>query len=358
MKIDAHGLDRYIRNNQQKLPAVWLVSGNEPLLVQEAVDRIRQEASSQGLSERLALHVEEGFDWREFLQEVNSVDMFSDKRLFELRFKSDALKKAAAENLVQAISEAGASAFMTLIMPKLGAGALKSTWYRKLMRHGVHLPVWPVSLQDMPAWLNSRLKKAELALTPEAVQFMLSRIEGNLLAADQEITKLSLLDSKQVWTPEEIAKVVGDSSKYTLSDLVETALAGHLKRALKILTTLEHEGVFPLMILAALNREMIHLHRIRQAVDAGHSIDSAISKQGVFRRRIPATKKAVSRLSTAQCEALLARMTWVDQSTKGVLTENPWAILRNLILGLTGHLRLTANLSEASQQLQTHWKIG
>lgn len=355
MQIKPFQLPTHLQN--KPFASLWLVSGNEPLLVQEAVDLLRRKALDQGMEERSVFRIEKAFNWQALDLNSRSSGLFGSKRLFELHFSQGRLDKNDSKKLLNSLTKVGDDLAMILVMPRLEPATLRNEWYGHLSKVGVHVPIWPIALKDMPGWLNQRLNHAGIKLTSEAARFMLSRVEGNLLAAKQEVSKLSILDSGQVWTIEAITEVISDSSKYSTFDLIDAVLAGNLKQSLKILAVLEQELPSILILLIVLKKEIERLHKMRKAVEKGQPIDGVIQEYRIFKQQIPAVRQALGRLRSVQCEAALARLTWIDQSVKGALLENPWLLLRNLVIGLISDKQRALNLSVEDQQIQRNWRF-
>ena len=355
MKIDLRNLPRHLKDNP--LAPIWLVSGDEPLLVQETLDLLRAQFKAQGATERIVFHIEPGFNWQEVKQTASAVSLFGDKRIVELRFTTSIVNKNAAAGILACLTQAGDDLAVLVSMPKMAAGRqanTSKTWYPSLIKKGIHVPIWPVPLNEMQSWLADRINKAGLKLAADALALMAERVEGHLLAANQEITKLKLLDTQAVWSANAINNIMRDSSQYNAYDLADAVAAGDMQAALKRLNVLKHEAVSPLAILGVLRRQLVVLQTASRAIKQGESANSALRSQGVFSMRMSIMMKALRRLNTNRCESLLARLAWVDQSVKGMILEDPWIILRNLVINCTDH-RPTRDLASARQQL--HWRF-
>lgn len=354
MKIDLRNLPKHLKDNP--LAPIWLVSGDEPLLMQETLDLLRAQFKAQGATERIVFHVEPGFNWQEVKQASGTTSLFGDKRILELRFATSVINKAAVAGILGCSEKADSDLAVLVSMPKLAGGQAGTSkkWYQDLTKKGVHVPVWPVRPNEMQRWLADRAGKAGLKLTTDALALMAERVEGHLLAANQEITKLKLLDSKKVWDANAINSVMRDSSQYSTYDLADAVVEGDMQAALKRLNALKHEAVSPLAILGVLRRQLVVLQVAGRAARQGEPADSVLRSQGVFSARMPIMMKALKRLNPNKCESLLARLAWVDQCVKGMILEDPWMILRNLVISCTDH-RPIRGLASARQQL--HWRF-
>lgn len=317
------------------LAPVYLISGDEPLLVQEAADAVRAAAREAGVDEREVFHVDGNFDWQEVLQSAGSMSLFSSRRLMELRLRSAALGKEGAAVVTDWAEQASGDDILMILMPRLDARSQKAKWYTTLERIGVVLPVWPVALDEMGAWLGGRLRRAGVRVEADGLELLVARLEGNLLAAAQTVTRLSLAADEGPWTAERLLAVLDDDSRYTPFELADRMLAGDAEHAHRILMTLRAEGSEPLALVAVLAREMRLLRTLRSAHEEGR-LDGAMRSERVFQRRQPLVKRAVQRLPMAMLDGALRDLAVVDQSVKGMLPIDPWDELDRLVLILAG----------------------
>lgn len=344
MQVPLYQLERHLA--EKPLAPVWLISGDEPLLVDEALSGIRACAREKGFAERKTFHVMPHFKWQDWLADAAGGSLFSEARLLEVHFQKSTIDKAGTAVLTSCLASMDESLVLVFTMPRLDGRSTKSKWYGALMKKGVHVPVWPVSLKEMPGWLEKRVRQAGLRLEPDAMKLLLDSVAGNLLAANQEITKLALFDSKKTWHAEAVAEIISDSARYTVFDLLNATLTGNLPAALKMLRNLEMEAEPPMRILAILGREWVSLKAMCEAVERGQSPARVMREHRVFKQRIPATERALQRLDSRRCEALLARLTWVEQSVKGLQLTEVWDALQSWIADSAGHSLFDDRLSD------------
>ncbi|HSG88662.1 MAG TPA: DNA polymerase III subunit delta [Pseudomonadales bacterium] len=321
------------------LAPVYLITGDEPLLVQEAADSVRAAARTAGIDEREVFHVEGNFDWQEMLQSAGSMSLFSSRRLLELRCKSASLGKEGAAAVTDWANAASGDDVLMILMPRIDARSQKAKWYTTLEKTGVVLPVWPVALDEMGRWLATRLRRAGVRVDDEGMDLLVARLEGNLLAAAQMVTRLSLSGPQSghegAWTAGDLLEVLDDDSRYTPFELADRMLAGDAEHAHRILRTLRAEGSEPLALVAVLARDM----RLLRTLRAAHEIDRLgveMKAQRVFQRRQGLVKQAVTRLPMALLDGALRDLAIIDQSVKGLLPIDPWDELDRLILRVAG----------------------
>ena len=317
------------------LSPVYLISGDEPLLVQEAADAVRAAARSQGVDERELFHVDPGFDWQALLQSAGSMSLFASRRLLELRMRSAAPGKEGGAALTTWVEASSGDDVLLVLMPRLDARSQKAKWYTTLERAGVHLPVWPVELGEMPRWLSARCRGAGLRLDDDALALLTARLERNLLAAAQTVTRLGLAGREQVWTVDALLEELDDDSRYTPFELADRMLAADAEHAHRILSTLRAEGAEPLALVAVLARELRQLRMLRSAHERNR-LELAMKEARVFPRRQNLVKAAAKRLPLALVEGALRDLAVVDQAVKGMSPIDPWDELDRLVLRVAG----------------------
>ena len=330
----------------RQLAPLYLIYGDEPLLVQEALDAIRSAARTRGYSERVCLTVEAGFDWNRFWESAVSPSLFAERRLMELYLGGAKLDEAGGKILQAYANRPAEDVLLLLSAGKLDAGAQKSAWFSALEAAGIVVPVWPIEASQLPAWIEQRMRAQGLLPTPAAIALLAERVEGNLLAAAQEIARLQLLFGGGAITAEQLLAVVGDSARYSVYDLVDAALAGQVERVVRIVYGLRDEGVEPVLVCWALHREIRLLALLAFASAQGQALEGEMARNKVWEKRKPLLRRALQRLPVRVCRRLLDRCAHLDQLIKGVATGNAWDEILNLALSLAGREVLPAGSSE------------
>jgi DNA polymerase III subunit delta len=338
MKIKPDQLSRTLSGND--LPLYWL-SGDEPLLMQEAADLIRRQYREKGYTERDVFNVDKSFDWANFLQATGNLSLFSEKRIIELRLSTAKLEDAGKKAIQHYLSEINPDYLILISGPKLDAGTLKTKWFTEIEQHGALVQIWPISRENLSPWLEQRLLREGIQADTEAVHLLVDKIEGNLLAAMQEIEKLKLLAGKEGENTirldaKTVMQVVADSSRYNVYQLIDAALVGDVARAQKMLSGLRNEGIFPLVILAALSREFRSLLPMLEKKQQGQGVNAIIQSARVWFNRKQPVGAALNRLTVDNIWQFLDHCRHIDQSIKGMSESNPWDELSILILRLSG----------------------
>ena len=331
MKYDFWGLLKHLKH---PLKSVYVLHGDETLLQQEALIALRQAANKQGFSERERHDIDRGHDWAMAFADSNALSLFSDKKLIEIHGnKPDA---AGGKVLEEYLKNPPEDNVVILVLPKLEAAAFKSKWFTACEDNGVTVscaPLTPVQLKD---WLMQRFSKANITLDPDALAWLCEQTEGNLLAANQEVTKLSLLYGEKNLTLNHIQKTIGDSARFDLFDLTEAAIAGNGTKTAKILFSLKAEGQAESLVLWALSRDIRTLCLLAEGVQLGNPLSQLFQQCGVWNKQQPVMQQALKRLPLKKLLTLNRELLAADKAIKGQSLDNAWDILLRISLALAG----------------------
>jgi len=311
---------------------VYLVSGDEALLVQEAADAIRAAAKRQNYTERELLHVEAGFDWDVVLTEANSLSLFSEKKILEIRIPNGKPGDKGSKTLQEYINTPNPDTLMLIITPKLESATTRSKWVKAIDSQGVFIQLWPIAQNQLPHWINQRLQQAGIQANRQAATILADRVEGNLLAAVQEIEKLKLLIPEGEVDADTMSTIVADSARFNVFSLVDKAMEGEAQSACRTLRGLRDEGSEATVILWALTRELRTLIKACDAVENGDHLDWALKNLGVWEKRKPLIKNAMRRIPPNQLKQMLRLAGGIDRAIKGMRNASPWDDLTTLIL--------------------------
>jgi DNA polymerase III subunit delta len=305
------------------LAGLYVVYGDEHLLAQEACDRIRAAARAAGFTDRSVFTVERGFDWSSLLGASQSMSLFGDRQLVELRIPSGKPGKEGADAL-KTLSSAGNPDVLTLVtLPRLDAATQKAAWFTALAEAGVALKIDPVERAQLPNWVGQRLAQQgqRVAAGEEgrrALQFIAERVEGNLLAAHQEIQKLGLLYPQGVLSFEQVQDAVLNVARYDVFKLNEAMLAGDVGRLARMLDGLKGEGEAAVLVLWAIVEELRTLLRIKRGVEAGKPLAMLLRENRVWGPRERLVGPALSRVTESALEKALSLAARLDRQVKGL----------------------------------------
>ena len=321
---------------QKHLAPVYLIHGDELLLVQEAADAIRAAARARDYADREVLTVERDFDWNRLTEASNNLSLFAERRILEVRLPTGKPGDAGGKALRAYAARPAEDTLLLIISGKLDAQQRKSKWVTDLEAAGVGVPVWPVDARALPAWIRARMRAAGLQPTPAAVDLLAERIEGNLLACAQEIDKLALLVGEGPVDAAAVTAAVADSARFDVFGLVDSALAGEPGRSLRMLVGLRGEGVEPVLVVWALARELRSLAAMAWETAHGESPGQVMARHRVWKARQGPIGKALTRHRLDTWLDLLRRCAHLDQMVKGQAPGNVWDELVQLCLLLAG----------------------
>jgi DNA polymerase-3 subunit delta len=315
---------------------VYFIHGDETLLVNECADAVRASARAQGFSDRQVFAVEAGFDWNSLTAASDSLSLFAERRILELRLPTGKPGKEGGRVLREYARRPPEDTLLLIISGKLEPAARRSQWVQALDSAGVSVPVWPVEMAQLPAWIERRLRKHGMRASQAVLQLIAERVEGNLLACAQEIEKLYLLRGAGELDLDSVAELVTDSARYDVFGLVDAALMGDPGHAQRILAGLRGEGVEPVLVLWALSREIRALTGMARQLQSGSRLEQVFADQRVWDKRKPMVSAALQRVRGRQWWQLLKRCTQIDRVIKGRAAGSPWDELLQLTLHLSG----------------------
>ena len=327
--------DRLAQRLRQGLDPVYLIAGSEHLLVEEACDAVRSAARAAGIGERVVLEADGRFDWQQLGAATETLSLFATRRLVEVRLSSGKPGRdggAALRDWVQAAGE-------DVLLVKCNAWDLtqeKSAWAQALDRAGVYLPCWPVKPAQLPEWIARRLADRRLRADRSACRFLAERLEGNLLAAAQEIERLSLLYGPD--SPigvDELRAAVADNARFDSFRLVELVLNAQAGAAVRCIRGLRDTDTAMPMIIAALAREL-QLVAAFQLRIRSMSAAAAFDDLRVWRSRQSAINEAARRLPAAAVRTAVARLSDLDRMAKSNDRHEFWVALERLCVDLAG----------------------
>jgi DNA polymerase-3 subunit delta len=335
MRVRPHELASHIQ--RQGIAPIYLISGDEPLQMNEAADAIRARARAQGYSGRDILEAGARFDWNELTAEANSLSLFAEKRIIDLRVPSGKPGRDGGKALSEYAERPPEDTLLLITLPKLDKGQLSSKWLKALEARGVFVQIWPIEGNRLQPWIEQRMRQAGLTPGPQVIAMLAERIEGNLLAAAQEIDKLKLLHGSGVITLEHLQESVADSARYDVYGLVDAALEGRVGRTLRMLNGLKAEGTASPVVLWALAREIRTLCSLARLVAQGRSAQQAVAgAREVWDKRKPLVSQGLQRLNLHQWRQLLQLCCLTDRAIKGQERQDPWLLLQRICSGMAG----------------------
>ena len=339
----------------QSLKSVYLIHGDEPLLLQEAADQIRIAARQQGVTERSVFTVTGAqFNWSAVLQAGGSQSLFAERQMLEIRIPSGKLGKHGDQALQELLQKTHGddAMLLLLLMPRLDKAAQASPWLTALAKRGALIPVDSVERKALPAWIAQRLDAQGQRVEDgepgqHSLQFFADRVEGNLLAAHQEIQKLGLLYAPGVLDFEQIEVCVLNVARYDVFKLGDAVLAGQLARVQRMLDGLQAEGEIEVRVHYTLSEDIRALHQVKISMRQGQAMPVALRQTRVWGQRERRFERVLPGLKMAELDQLLLSAHKVDGLVKGLRQPdwptNPWHALHRLAFQLCRACQLAVN---------------
>ena len=322
-------------------PAIW-IHGDEPLLVQEAAQSVRAAARAAGFDERIAFEVDRSFRPDAVAAEANALSLFGSSKLLELRFAAKPGKEVgqAIADIAQGLPD---TVRLLAVSPRLDRATTESAWFSAIDRCGATVAIWPVERGELPRWIAGRLARQKQRADAQTLELIAERVEGNLLAAHQEIAKLGLLFPEGALPPDEARAAVLNVARYDAFDLVDAMLAGDAARALRSLDGLRAEGEAETLIVWAIAESLRTLWKLLDARDAGRPPAQAMRELRIFGARERAYGAALRRADRALLRGALRQAAQADRIVKGVAAGDAWHALETLVVSVAGGPALAEN---------------
>ena len=323
---------------------LYIFSGDEPLLMMEAMDQLRSKARQLGYTEREVMLQERGFDWSALLNAGQTMSLFGDRRWIELRIPTgkpgrdgaDALKQFSAQIAAQSNTD-GPETIVCIVLPRLDMKTKSSAWFSSLDEAGMAVQIDSLDRSYLPSWIAGRLQKQGQSIQsgPEgqrALEFIAEQVEGNLIAAHQEIQKLGLLYPSGELSEEQVRSAILKVARYNVFELSEAMLAGDLPRVNRMLDGLKGEGEPLVLILWSVTEELRLLSKLKMASDAGESVQQLLRANRVWGNKERLYPAALKRIQSSRLRQAVQIAAGLDRQSKGLqaaeLPGDPWDGLR------------------------------
>ena len=323
--------DQLARTLDKSLSRAWLIAGDEILLTGEAADAVRARARAEGFSGRDLFVTDRGFDWSEIRNASQTLSLFAERRILEIRMPTPRPGKEGAAVLAALAADPGPDNILLVVTTRPEKEVWSSAWLKAFEKHGVFVQSWPVDIKRLPSWIAERAARLGISFERGAAELLAERVEGNLLAAQQELEKLALLHPGAQLDIEAVQAAVANSARYDVFQLGEAALAGDASRSLRILEGLRAEGAEPPLVLWALCREMRALADVRNGV--------ARKAFGTMQERhADLVRRAAQRTAGQPIEPWFEAAARIDRQVKGQSETkgDPWTSLTGLVAAMSG----------------------
>lgn len=335
MRLRADQLTGHI---QQGLAPIYLIYGDEQMLVEESSDLLRQAARKLGADDRQVWHVEGRFDWSQIQWQEQTMSLFASQRLLEIRLPSGSPGKEGGEALRKYCLSPPADTTLLIISGKIDTRSQKSKWFTELEHLGVTLPIWPIDAAQLPSWIAQRMKQKGLQANQAITTLIAERVEGNLYAAAQEIDKLLLLCPDGNVDEQTVLNSVADNARFQAFGLMDMAYAGQAEKIPRVVDGLRAEGLEFLSVFSAVSWSLHRMVDMAKQIESGQQIEQVFRNQKpqVWQKSWPLVKKALATHTRQQWQLFLSKMARIDQAAKGASKDCPWSLLEELCLQVAG----------------------
>ncbi len=333
MKLQQQQLQQHLT---QQLAPIYFIFGDEAVLVNECVDAIRSATKNQGYGEPIRLTASQHFDWQQLHQATQELSLFSRKQFIELHLPTGKPGAQGSKALTAYASQPPDDVVLLIRSAKLDSASQKTKWFKSIEQAGVVIAIWPLRPQQLTSWLQHAFASAQLGVDHEGLQCLIERTEGNLLAAKQAITHLSLLFGNATVSAEQIAEAIGNNQQFTLFECVDNAMLGKAERAYQMFSQLRQAGLEPTLLLWALTREIKALAVMAFAVAQGENLAAVLQSHRVWDKRKPVVSYALQQHSLTALQQLVTQAHAIDRLIKGASVGNVWQQLCELLFALSG----------------------
>ena len=333
MQLRAEQLEPHLARS---LGGIYVVHGDEPLIALEAADAVRAAARARGFTDREVFEPGRSFDWSELGHSLASLSLFGGKKIVELRLPGGKPGVQGGEAIARYCERPSPDILLLVSLPRLDRTSQSSAWFGALSSAGVVVDVWPLERSRLPSWIAERLARQRQRAPREALEFLAERVEGNLLAAHQEVQKLGLLAPEGELDLDTVREAVANVARYDAYAAGEALLGGDAARYLRVIDGLRSEGEAPTLVLWTLSEELFALARIQAGAAAGRPLEELMRENRVWGPRQRPMKAACGRVRPQGVQRALAHAAAIDRAIKGVGSGQPWDEFLKLAQTLEG----------------------
>lgn len=316
------------------LKPIYVVSGDEPLQLREACDLVRQGCQQSGFEDRQIFDVSARFNWQQLLNAANSLSLFSQQTLLDVRMQTAKPGQLGGKALVTYATDPPEDKVLLITTQKLDASAQKSNWFKAIDKVGVIVQIWPIDAQQLPQWISHRMQQFDLTADSQAIAHLAEQTQGNLLATAQEIEKLSLRFGASHLSLEAVANSIADNARFDIFGLIDTILQGNAEKITRTIVNLQASALEPILVLWGLTRELRTLAQMATLLKQGQSLSQLFSQFRVWEKRKPLLQRALKLHSQHAICQLLLQAAIIDRMIKGAAAGDPWNELARLSLNL------------------------
>jgi DNA polymerase III subunit delta len=327
MRVTPEHLSQHL---QKQLAPLYTVFGDELLLTIEATDSVRARARQAGYVEREIFNVDHHFNWMDLQQRSNSLSLFGGRRIIDIRIPTGKPGNQGSAVIEEYCHSLPPDTITLVTLPKIDQQGLATKWFKALEAAGIVIPVYPVERSRLPAWIGQRLGMQEQDADADTLQFIADKVEGNLLAAYQELKKLELLYPPGMLSFSQVKDAVLDVARYDVFKLSGTMMVGEVARYARMLEGLRGEGTALPLIVSTLAGQIRSLVTVRKGLDSGRPVAQLMNQIRAWRDQQKIMENTARRLSLEQLISALSHAAKIDRISKGIGKGDPWDELLQL----------------------------
>jgi DNA polymerase-3 subunit delta len=333
MKIYANQIATTLKDG---LAPCYLLFGDEPFQINDCRLQIKQAAKQQGVEEFIRLSDDDQFEWDELIDHCQSMSLFSSTKLIELELTTGKMPKAGSDAIKQITEQLSAETSLVIFGPKLESSQTRAAWFKGLDKIGIYIPVYEIDGNHLQRWLKDQLAKHKMQMSYEAQVYLLEYTAGNLLAWAQELEKISMALNSSNITLTDVEKLVADQSRYSVFQLIDQLWAGNAKQCINIIERLKLEELEPNIILWALQKDVVLIQQLNQALNYKLDTKSILDSHKVWKNKQALYLNQAKRIPTHILNAAVHQLSQIDQGIKFHTLPCPYSMFAHVCLMLTG----------------------
>jgi len=326
--------NQLITTLNQGVKPLWLVFGDEPWQKNDSLQNIKAHAQQQGFSEIIRFSVDDKFDWQLLLAEYQALSLFASQRIIEVELITGKVGDAGSKALLALIENLHQDVQLIFHGPKLDGPTTNRKWFKTLSQNGCYLPLYDIEVKALGSWLQRQARQLNVNLSPQVTPLLIELFEGNLLALEQELQKLSILFGTQLISLEDAEQIVINQAKFNPFQLIDSLLLGHLEKCISILEQLQQEGSAIGQLIWFVHKEITQLFDMIEQKEQGISLNDIFKKYRIWDKRKPLYQHAVNHITLENINRSMARLAQLDLLSKSTSEFNHYIILSDICLSL------------------------
>jgi DNA polymerase-3 subunit delta len=318
----------------QGFKPVWLIFGDEPWQKNDSLQTIKTHVQQQGFSELIRFSADDKFDWQLLLGEYQALSLFASQRIIEIELVTGKVGDSGAKAISALIEILHHDVQLIFHGPKLDAPTTNRKWFKSLSQHGCYLPLYDIETKALGSWLNRQARILNVNLSSDVIPLLIQLFEGNLLALEQELQKLSILFGSQLITLEDAEQLVINQAKFNPFQLIDCLLLGDLNKCITILNQLQQEGTAIGQLIWFVHKEINQLLDMLKQKEQGIQINDIFKSYRIWDKRKPLYQHAINNITIGNIRRSIARIAQLDLISKSSSEFNPYILLSDVCLSL------------------------